>query len=363
MESYGMPGSGGRQPVAYVGPPPHRLGDDEWAAANAGRRPIVAVLDTGCGQHEWLDDVVRKDVALDGQPIGYVGGPDQEIGGDLVGPLDGDIDPLAGHGTFIAGLVHQACPDADIISWRVVNSVGPIVESDWIDTLTKVVEVVRRAHEGGDGGIPVDVLNLSMGYYHETPEDLLFDPTLRHLLSLLGKCGTTVVCSAGNDATARPLFPAAFAPWVDGRGQAARPDRVPIVSVGALNPDLDSTALFSNTGPWVRAYAPGAAVLSTMPPFQGGLQPLARLRAYGRIRASIDPDEYRRTVVDPDSGKPEQSGGFAVWSGTSFAAPMMAGWIASALVGRLPAAGADDPKDAAVARSWDAVTELTGITR
>ncbi len=27
---------------------------------------------------------------------------------------------LAGHGTFIAGLVHQACPDADILSWRVV---------------------------------------------------------------------------------------------------------------------------------------------------------------------------------------------------------------------------------------------------
>jgi subtilisin family serine protease len=202
-----------------------------------------------------------------------------------------------------------------------------------------------------------------MGYYHETPEDLLFDPTLRHLLNLLGKCGTTVVCSAGNDATARPLFPAAFAPWANGGGQSApRPERVPVVSVGALNPDLDSTALFSNTGPWVRAYAPGAAVLSTMPPFQGGLQPLARLHAFGRIRASIDPDEYRRRVVDVETGESQQSGGFAVWSGTSFAAPMMAGWIAQALIGKLPDDGADDTKDAAVARGWDAVTELTGIT-
>ena len=34
--------------------------------------------------------------------------------GDLVGQLDGVIDPLSGHGTFIAGLVHQPCPDADI---------------------------------------------------------------------------------------------------------------------------------------------------------------------------------------------------------------------------------------------------------
>ena len=56
---------------------------------------------------------------------------------DHVGALDGDIDPLAGHGTFIAGLVHQACPDADIVAWRVVDSDGPIVESDWIDALTK----------------------------------------------------------------------------------------------------------------------------------------------------------------------------------------------------------------------------------
>jgi hypothetical protein len=42
---------------------------------------------------------------------------------------------------------------------------------------------------------------------------------------------------------------------------------------------------------------------------------------------------------------------------------MMAGWVASALIGKLPMEGADDPKDAAVARGWDAVTELTGITR
>ena len=51
---------------------------------------------------------------------------------------------------------------------------------------------------------------------------------------------------------------------------------VPIVSVGALNPN-GTDALFSNAGPWVRAHAQGASVMSTMPAFQGGLQPVARL--------------------------------------------------------------------------------------
>src|SRR6195952_4532724 len=97
------------------------------------------------------------------------------------------------------------------------------------------------------------------------------------ILQLMGECGVTVVCSAGNDATARPIFPAAFAPWADGEGgMKASAGAIPIVSVGALNPN-GSDALFSNAGPWVRAYAPGASVLSTLPPsFQGGLEPAAR---------------------------------------------------------------------------------------
>jgi hypothetical protein len=120
-----------------------------------------------------------------------------------------------------------------------------------------------------------------------------------------------------------------------------------------LNPDLVSTALFSNTGPWVRAYEPGAAVMSTMPPFQGGMQPLARTTAYGRDRAAIDPDNYARGS--------DRTGGFALWSGTSFAAPMMAGKLAAYLVDKLPAEGAADTKAAAVARGWEAVAAVTEI--
>ena len=67
MASYGIPGSGGRQPMKYVGPPTASA-----ATRSTGRRPVVATLDTGCGEHPWLTDVVRTDVTLGSDPIGYV---------------------------------------------------------------------------------------------------------------------------------------------------------------------------------------------------------------------------------------------------------------------------------------------------
>ena len=93
--------------------------------------------------------------------------------------------------------------------------------------------------------------------------------------------------------------------------------QLPILSVGALNPNKQTDALFSNAGYWVRSFVEGAAVMSTVPKFQGGLQPIARAVAFGRVRENIDPDDFR--------------GGFRVWSGTSFAAPLMAGRLAAEL--------------------------------
>jgi subtilisin family serine protease len=292
--------------------------------------------------------VVRKDITLDGHAIGFDHTvADSEATGDLVGALDGVIDPHAGHGTFIAGLVHQACPDADILSWRIMPPDGPILETDWITALAQIAELVRRFRAGEPGGQAIDVLTMSIGYYHETPEDSLFDPTLYAILEDLSSNGCLVVCSAGNDGTSRPSFPAAFAPWSDGLGPIPpSPDVLPIVSVGALNPNRTTDALFSNAGPWVRAHAEGAAVMSTLPvTFQGGLQAAAATQAFGRDRASIDPDDF--------------TGGFAVWSGTSFAAPLLAGRLAAELC---PHMEDGDTVDKARARALAAVYQLTEIT-
>jgi subtilisin family serine protease len=227
----------------------------------------------------------------------------------------------------------------------VVPSAGPIVESDLVAALSQIAELARRYRLGLDGGRAIDVLSLSIGYYHETPRDALFDKTMYDILDDLSRHGTIVVCSAGNDATSRPSFPAAFGPWKHGGGPVEPdPDVLPVVSVGALNPNGVTDALFSNVGDWVRVYVPGAAVMSTMPRFEGGLQPMARTTAYGRVREAIDPDDYR--------------GGFGVWSGTSFAAPILAGRLAAALVGRL--VGGDEPS-VAVPRAWRVVEKVARI--
>jgi len=205
------------------------------------------------------------------------------------------------------------------------------------------------------------VLSLSMGYYHENAADEMVDALMRPILDELSRNGVVIVASAGNDATDRPSYPAAFAPWTDGKGPV-KPRRgfVPVVSVGALNPN-HTDALFTNAGSWVRCYAPGASVMSTMPPFVGGLQPVARAFVDGRIRESIDPDDYRAAV-----GR-RHRGGFGLWSGTSFAAPTVAGAVAAVLSRDLDKPGMDErAKDSArtaTTRGWNAVEAVTTMRR
>lgn len=392
--AYSIPGHGGRQPVAYVGPRPPRRGDAEIARAG-GRRPVVATLDTGCGAHEWFEaatgdfgPVINKALhPHKDRPIGYVDPlTDPEAYPDQYGALDGGIDNYSGHGTFIAGLILQACPDATILPWRAVNSEGPVVEADLIEFLDRVLELVenhqhhpstsalgdspekvkRRLASGEKLGHPIDVLSLSLGYYHENPtEGDLVDATVIEIIRRLGAAGTLVVCSAGNDATARPMFPAAFGPWKGAEpGPAPQyPGSLPVVSVGALNPNRETDAMFTNAGAWVRAHMPGAAVVSTMPTvFQGGLEPIARIvvRTDGRPFREGDPDEERRVreSIDPDDFR----GGFAVWSGTSFSAPLLGGKLAARIGAHLMSGTADQSAEKARARAWEALQAETDLT-
>jgi subtilisin family serine protease len=240
---------------------------------------------------------------------------DPEIDGDISGPLDGYLDAASGHGTFIAGIVRQVSPEADIVSFQVADSQGTVLEGDLLDALDALLDLLSIPV--AKGGLNVDVVNLSLGFFHETPEDGMFERSLLDRLLALRALGVAVVCSAGNAATERPSFPAALWAWDDPEFHVDDPkDSAPHISVGALNPN-GTVALFSNIGRWVRCYAPGVGVVSTSPPFRGGIQAGTR----------DDVDDLRRETLDPD----DFSGGFAVWSGTSFAAPYVAGKLAAAI--------------------------------
>ncbi len=206
---------------------------------------------------------------------------------------------------------------------RIADSQGTLLEGAFVYAVRSLVKWM--ATPADEGGKKIDVLTLSVGYYHETPEDELFDRALSDLLALARSLGCAVVCSAGNEATDRPTFPAALWNWPGSDFHVAAPsDAAPHLSVGALNPN-DTVALFSNIGAWVHTFAPGAGVVSTAPPIIGGVQAGTRDDREGLRRETIDPDDF--------------TGGFAVWSGTSFAAPYVAGRLAAALC--TPLADAD----------------------
>jgi subtilisin family serine protease len=144
------------------------------------------------------------------------------------------------------------------------------------------------------------------------------------------------------------MFPAAFAPAATGDVLEVSSKTLPLLSVGALNPD-GSTALFSNGGDWVLAFEVGAALVSTFPvTFNGGAQPSVRVETYtGRPRSTIDPDSF--------------ASGFGTWSGTSFSAPVLAARLAHRLGLALGSSTSDSSAESCVARLWDAITAETGF--
>jgi subtilisin family serine protease len=319
MDSYAAPGFGGRQPVTYLGETPHPSGKAE-------RTPVVAVFDTGCGEHPWFrGGVIFDPQTPDGQPIGITDPrTDPERYPSQGRPLEGWLGEASGHGTFIAGIVRQECPDALILPVRIADADGVIEENVLIGALGRLLAYMQYARKKG---LPsVDVLNLSFGFFHETPDDPDTFSEVTRLLDEIRALDCVVVCSAGNEATDRPAFPAALAPH-DARH----------VSVGALNPAADSVALFSNIGDWVDVYAPGVSILSTLPvSFQGAVQAGMRDDRLGLRRETLDVDDFR--------------GGFAVWSGTSFAAPVVAGRIAAHMARGTDAAAAADEVVSALSR-------------
>ena len=340
--SYGLAGWGGRQPVNWVGLPPHRRKNAEVGC----RRPVVAILDTGVGAHEWLTEGVERNLTVNGAPLGLTDpSTDPEVDGVVTDELEGVLDPDSGHGTFIAGLIRQQCPDADILSIRVMPSDGAVPEHVLHDALVALACRQEAALANGRAKDLIDIVSLSLGYYPELvvpgSHPFLFEPIER-----LGKCGVVVVAAAGNDSTNREMYPAGFTPHKGGCVQRAQAACVPVISVGAENPD-GSIALFSNAGKWITCTAPGAALVSTFPKFQASAQAAFAFQGPDGWRSTIDPDDF--------------SSGFAVWSGTSFAAPVLAGRMAKSLVDGECGSMDDIDTASALARGWAAVRAHTPV--
>jgi hypothetical protein len=223
----------------------------------------VAVLDTGLDPHPWFA----------ARPWFSEWGLQPEV---LDADGDADADQLAGHGTFVAGVVLRNAPGVVLRHRRVLTSQG-LADDRLMAAALRAVR--QRAALGGEH---LNVVLITAGCH--TYDDRC-PPLLTREISRF--TDAVVVAAAGNTASTRPFWPAAL----------------PSVVAVAATDASGALADFSNRGPWVDAAALGVDVVSSY----------VRYRPAGRgVAAGTETREY----------------GAAIWSGTSFAAPRVAAELA-----------------------------------
>ncbi len=193
------------------------------------------------------------------------------------GPRDDEIlddngdkvrDFEASHGSFIAGVILSHAPGAVVIARAALDSHGIVDDPAIADAIDSLL------------CDDIDILNLSLGGYVDPADPEPFPATFRAIRRLRERNSLlVVVAAAGNDGLSQKFYPAA----------SRR-----VIGVGALTSNL-RRACFSNFGSWVDAWANGVDVES---------------------------------CFDLDGQEPAAG---AIWSGTSFAAPRVAGAIAAAM--------------------------------
>jgi hypothetical protein len=258
--------------------------EDQWAAimirlpeahtVTRGEGITVAVLDTG---------VDASHPALAGRIVNGYDFVDLDSSPNEEGNHEQNV--AFGHGTHVAGLVALAAPEAKIMPLRVLDEDG--YSNIWVLAEAMAYAVNPDGNLKTDDG--ADVVNLSLST--ERPTHLLADigqeitcikekdddddedDDKKGCLARNSQKGVVIVASAGNNGSSAPEYPAA--------------EGVPgSLSVGAST-SFDSLASFSNYGAWVHITAPGQGILSSVP-----------------------------------------GGEYAFWSGTSMAAPLVAGQAA-----------------------------------
>jgi hypothetical protein len=194
--------------------------------------------------------------------------PSRPMGGHAA---DNYLDPVAGHGTFIAGIIEQLTPGCAIRVLHVFEPEGDVGVSTLAPALWRLLSSKR----------PPTIVNFSFG---GTGRATIFERVIDHYHQ---EEDVVFVAAAGNEGSCVEQFPAALPS---------------VIGVAGLGPD--GPAPWSNYGPWVDACAPGTDLVSC-------------------FFAKFDGDLPRINGIDADDF--EQ---WATWTGTSFAAPVVVAALA-----------------------------------
>jgi subtilisin family serine protease len=283
--------------IAWLPAPSYEMPDGP-AWPPPGRPPVIALLDSGVQPHGWLPSDRNLPFVVDASQHGW---QPPVLAGDETGQSGATYGSHWGHATFIAGLIRQVAPTAQVLSMRVMNSHGKVSEAHAAEALSWLA-----AHPGSAGGIDIDIVLMAFGR-PDDPDDHDLE-LLRKPIAKLSERGVQIVASAGNDGAERPVYPAAFAT----EPKLSHRSRRTVVSVGALTTPTER-APYSNSGPWVAEWRKGTNIFSIMP-------------------LTTKSAEQPSPGFDPLAA-PAPGDGYAWWSGTSFAAAIAAGQLAA----RLPA--------------------------
>ncbi|WP_327000902.1 S8/S53 family peptidase [Dactylosporangium sp. NBC_01737] len=280
-------------------PPPPLLTPPRHPDEHAGRGVDVLVVDTGL-----VPDYQKHPTISD-------------VKGGLRSPVpEGVVTQYYGHGTFIAGVLKNIAPGVRLTVSEELQHAGSISEFHLGERLLEAL-AVWQSSDGETGRWP-DIISLSAGAPTEDDQPLR---GLEEFIRQLEKHTETVlVAAAGNDGEPRqPFWPAALAPrYAESRA---------IVAVGALREDGVGRACFSNCGDWVSVYAEGERLVNT---FTWGTYTNAHNNTRDcRYHVGYHPLYRDCTCVTAGAqGDRVEFDGFARWSGTSFATPIVAGRIA-----------------------------------
>jgi hypothetical protein len=230
------------------------------------REPVlVAIIDTGIPPEN------RRHALL--TDVGHTTGDIDQLDVLPAGP-DGWLDYQAGHGSFVAGVIRRVAPHAKLRMYRACDS-------DGFGTDHEIAAAILRAH--GDGA---RIINLSLGV--RTVDDQPPPAMEEAVRTVLGASNPPViVAAAGNFGGTAPVYPAAL------------DDVVAVAGLTAFMAPAD----WSSSGRHVSFSTVGEGIRSTY--VTGVESPVF----------DPQPDEFG---TDP----------WAIWSGTSFAAPQITGAVA-----------------------------------
>ena len=219
---------------------PHIRADLVHAEGIDGRGTTVAVLDSG---------IDANHPAFDGRLAGEACFCDNLDGtgccpfGDLERIGDGSAKDDHGHGTHVSGIVSGVAPATRIVAVKVLDSAN---------RFRSFTQIYRALEWVADHRPDVDAINMSLG------SDALFtdsecDATaiawgLEPVIARLRKRGVLVAASSGNNGVADRM-------WLP----ACMPD---VLGVGATFDNADAVASFSNSSPSLDVLAPGVSITS-----------------------------------------------------------------------------------------------------